>query len=167
MKPLLVLLMLLFVVPAIGQENGLGQSKYALIGTWKLISATDTTDKGEVVDNAYGLNPIGFLTYTADGGMMVLITDGERKPLSVPDRVSAPAEERAQAFATMNAYAGRYTVSGDKMVHHIEAASLQNIVSTDSVRTIVKLEGGRVTLRTAPFLKAGQRVVEDLVFERM
>lgn len=99
--------------------------------------------------------------------MMVLITDGERKPLSVPDRVSAPAEERAQAFATMNAYAGRYTVSGDKVVHHIEAASLQNIVNTDSVRTIVKLEGRRVTLRTAPFLKAGQRVVEDLVFERM
>lgn len=61
MKHVLLLLMLLFVVPAIGQENGLGQSKYPLVGTWKLISATDTTDKGQVVDNAYGLNPIGFL----------------------------------------------------------------------------------------------------------
>ena len=56
MKPLLVLLMLLFVVPAIGQENGLGQSKYALIGTWKLISATDTTDKGQVRAESYRLS---------------------------------------------------------------------------------------------------------------
>jgi hypothetical protein len=38
------------------------------------------------------VNPTGFLTYTADGRMMAIITNGGRKPLSVDDRVSAPAE---------------------------------------------------------------------------
>jgi hypothetical protein len=87
--------------------NGSAQSKNALVGTWKSISATDTTGKGQVITNTYGLNPTGFLTYTADGRMIAIIANSGRQPLSVPDRVSAPAEERAEAFATMVAYAGR------------------------------------------------------------
>jgi hypothetical protein len=39
-----------------------------LIGSWKLVSAKITTDRGEVRDS-WGVNPIGFLTYTADGRM--------------------------------------------------------------------------------------------------
>jgi hypothetical protein len=69
MKPFL-LLVLLFLALAIGQENALAQSKADLVGTWKLISASYTTDKGKVIHNVYGLNPTGFLTYTADGRMM-------------------------------------------------------------------------------------------------
>ena len=148
--------------------NGSAQSRNAIIGTWKLISATDTTDKGQVIKNAYGLNPTGFLTYTAEGRMMAIITNGGRKPLSVNDWVAAPASERAEAFATMIAYAGRYTLSGDKVIHHLEVASLQNVVGADLVRTIVKFEGNRVTLRTSPFLKGGLQIAsQELVWERM
>jgi hypothetical protein len=167
MKPFLFLLVLLLFVPAIRQENGLAQSKADLVGTWKLISVTDTTDKGQVIKDAYGLNPTGFLTYTAEGRMMAIITNGGRKPLSVRDRVSAPVEERADAFSTMVAYAGRYTVDADKVIHHVEVAAMQNNVDTDLVRTIVKLEGKRVTLRTPSFLRAGQQINEELVWERM
>jgi hypothetical protein len=126
MKPFLFLLVLLLFVPAIRQENGLAQSKADLVGTWKLISVTDTTDKGQVIKDAYGQNPTGFLTYTADGRMMAIITNGGRKSLSVRDRVSAPAEERAKAFSTMVAYGGRYTVEGDEVIHHVEVAAMQN-----------------------------------------
>jgi Lipocalin-like domain len=98
MRPFLSPLLLLLLVPAIGQENGFAQSKADLVGTWKLISVTDTTDKGQVIHNVYGVNPPGLLTYTADGRMMAIITNGGRKPLSVPDRVLAPASERADAF---------------------------------------------------------------------
>ena len=165
MKPFL-LLVLLFLALAMGQESGLAQSKPDLVGTWKLVSATDTTDKGEVIHNVYGLNPTGFLTYTADGRMMAIITDGGRKPLSVPDRVSAPASERAEAFATSVAYGGRYTLSGDKVIHHVEISALQNSVGTDLMRTIVKVEGKRVTLRAA-LSKGGLHVAEELVWERI
>jgi hypothetical protein len=148
-------------------SNGMTQSKDALAGTWKLVSATDTTEKGEVRD-AYGQNPSGLLTYTADGRMMAIITHGGRRPLSVRDRAGAPAEERAEAFATLVAYAGRYALAGDRVVHHVEVAGMQNNVNTDLVRFIVKLEGNRVTLRTTPFLKGGVQIAhQELIWERM
>src|SRR5689334_11129097 len=93
------------------------QSKDTLVGTWKLVSALNMTDQGEVKKDPYGQNPTGFLTYTTDGWMMAIITNRGRKPLSVPDYISAPAEERAAAFATLFAYAGRYTVTGNKVIH--------------------------------------------------
>ena len=167
MKPFLFLPVLLFLIPALGTEYALAPPKSDLVGTWKLISAIDTTDKGQIVRNVYGLNPTGFLTYTADGRMMAIITDGGRKPLSVPDRVSAPASERAEAFATSVAYGGRYTLDGDKVIHHVEVSAMQNTVNTELVRTIVKLEGKRVTLRTPLFSRAGLKVTEELVWERM
>jgi len=99
---------------------------------------------------------------------MAIITNGGRKQLSVNDWVAAPASERAEAFATMIAYAGRYTLSGDKVIHHLEVASLQNVVGADLVRTIVRFEGKRVTLRTSPFLKGGLQIAsQELVWERM
>jgi hypothetical protein len=167
MRPFLSPLLLLLLVPATGQENAVAQSKTDLVGTWKLVSASYTTDKGKVIHNVYGLNPTGFLTYTADGRMMAIITDGGRKPLSVNDRVSAPASGRAEAFATSVAYAGRYTLDGDKVIHHVEVSTMQNVVNTDFVRTIVKLEGKKITLRTPLFSRAGLKVTQELVWERM
>src|SRR5262249_32578198 len=73
-------------------------------GTWRLVSATDTSANGEVRD-AYGHSPLGLLIYTADGWTTGIIANGGRKPFSVPDRVAAPVEERAEAFATFLAYA--------------------------------------------------------------
>ena len=147
-------------------SNGIAQSKDALVGTWKLVSARDTPERGEVRD-AFGRNPTGFLTYTADGRMMAIVTFDGRKPLSVPDYISAPSEERAAAFATLIAYAGTYTLTGDRVIHHVEAAWMQNYVKTDQVRFIVKLQGDRLTLRTPPFLKGGVQLAnQELVWER-
>ncbi len=140
----------------------------ALTGTWKLVSVTSTTAKGEVIKNPYGLHPTGFLTYTGDGRMIGIITNGGRKALSVNDHVAAPVDERAKAFATMISYAGRYTFRGDTVTHHVEAASVQNWVNSDLLR-LVKLEGDRLTLRTTPGDLVGgvQLACEELVWERM
>jgi hypothetical protein len=162
MKPLLFLPVLLFLVPAIGQQNLLAQSQADLVGTWKLVSASYTTDTGQVVKDAYGPNPTGFLTYTAEGRMMAIIANGGRKPLSVASQVTAPAEERAEAFSTITAYAGQYSVADGKVIHHVEVSAVQNDVNTDKVRTIVKLEGKRVTFRVD-----GARITAELVWERI
>ncbi len=147
-------------------SNGIAQSKDALVGTWKLVSARDTPEKGEVRD-AFGLNPTGFLTYTADRRMMAILTFDGRKPLSVPDYISAPSDERAAAFATLVAYAGTYTFTGDRVIHHVEVAWMQNFVKTDQTRFIVNLQHDSLTLRTPPFLKGGVRVTQELVWERV
>jgi len=65
-KRIRVLTVLLVVISCIGSA----QSKVMLAGTWKLVSAWNTTDKGIAKSEAYGPNPIGFLTYTPDGRLM-------------------------------------------------------------------------------------------------
>jgi len=142
------------------------QSKDALVGTWKLVSATDTTEKGEKRD-AFGSGAVGFLIYTADGRMTAMISHGGRKALSVPDYIAAPAEERAAAFATFTAYAGTYTLESNRVIHHVQIASLQNRVGSDQVRTIVKLQDDELILRTPPFLKGGRMVTTELTWQRL
>src|SRR5215469_3883153 len=70
------------------------QAKDALLGTWRLVSVSSSTDNGKVDNEVYGLHPKGLITYTADGRMSVIITNEGRKPLSVNDRLAPPAEER-------------------------------------------------------------------------
>jgi Lipocalin-like domain len=142
------------------------QCSDSVVGTWKLVSNTARTDNGEVNKAVLGQNPSGLLTYTADGRMMTIISDDGRKPLSIADRVAAPAEERAQAYSTFMAYAGRYTFTCDKMVHHIEVASLQNWVNTDQTR-FVHIEGNRLFVRNTPQLRGGVMVTIESVWERL
>ena len=116
-----------------------------LVGTWKLVSASSTTSAGERSETPYGPSPVGFLTYTGDGRVTALISYGGRKSLSWrPEQ-----EEQAEAFKTFLAYAGRYTLSGDKVIHHIEISSIQNYVDRDLVRS-VKFQGDQITLVTPP-----------------
>lgn len=147
--------------------NGLmAQSKASLVGTWKLVSIKQSTDTGEDrVTDMFGPNPIGFLTYTDDGRVSVIIAKGGRKP--IPYFPVPSAEEIAKAYSTFIAYAGSYTFSGDKVIHHIEAASHQNIVNTDQVRS-VKLQGDRLTLRWGPHMDGRVAIAyTDYVWERM
>lgn len=157
---LVSILEVVFLSPANAQCTG------SIVGTWKLASVTATTDKRGVDKAVLGQNPSGLLTYTADGRMMETISEDGRKPLSVADRVSAPAEERAQAYSTFTAYAGRYTFTCDKIVTHVEIASLQNWVNTDQTR-FVTLQGNRLTVRTTPISRAGVIVNIESVWERL
>lgn len=135
-------------------------------GTWRLVSVTATTDKGGVDKVVLGQNPSGLLTYTADGRMMEIISEDGRKPLSVADRVSAPSEERAQAYSTFMAYAGRYTFTCNKVVTHVEVASLQNWVNTDQTRFVI-LQDNYLKVRTTPISRAGVMVSIESVWERL
>jgi hypothetical protein len=144
------------------------QSSDKLVGTWKLVSAKITTDKGEVRDS-WGPNPEVLLMYTADGRMSAILALGNRKPLSVSDFISAPVPERAEAFASMTAYAGRYTYSGDKVVHHVEVASMPNDVGAHMERVVVHLDAERLVLRVAkPYLRGGMMVQsQELVWQKV
>jgi hypothetical protein len=132
------------------------------VGTWKLVSAASTTSKGERNDAPYGLNPVGFLTYSEEGRVTSLISYGERKLLSIASRT----EEQAEAFNTFLAYAGRYTFSGDKVTHHIEISSIQNYVGKDLVRYI-KFEGDQIVLITPPTMVNGKIQAIELTWQRL
>jgi hypothetical protein len=143
-------------------------TKEKLIGTWKLVSAKITTDKGDVHDS-WGPNPIGFLTYTPDGRMSAILTFSNRKPISNNDFISAPTAERAEAFATSTAYAGHFTLIGDKVTHHVEAATTPNDLDANLERVIVKLDADQLILRVAkPYLRGGMMVrSQELLWQRL
>lgn len=144
----------------------MAQSKESLVGTWRLVAVKSTTVKGDVNPTAFGEHPTGFATFTNEGRMTLIMSDDGRKLLSVVDRVAAPVEERASAFATFVAYAGRYTFTGDKVVFHVEAASIENWVNTDLTRAVT-FQNGRVSLRTMTTLKAGVMQTIETTWERV
>ena len=136
-----------------------------IVGTWKLVSTAATTAEGKILSSPMGEHPAGFLTYTAEGHVSLLITHEGRPKLS-GDRLDSPIEERANAFSTMVAYAGRYTIQGNRLTHHIEAASSENWVGTDLPR-IVTYRGNRVTLEAPMRERHGVVQKFEQVWERV
>jgi len=141
----------------------LGHENDKLVGTWKLVSASSPTSKGEQSEPPYGLDPAGFLTYTADGRVTALISYGGRKALSGS---GGTLEEQAEAFKTFLAYGGTYKLSGDKVTHTIEISSIQNYVDRNLVRN-VQFQGDRITLTTPPTLVNGKVQTVELVWQRV
>jgi len=141
----------------------IGHAGDKLLGMWRLVSASSTTRDGERNETPYGASPVGFLTYGEDGRVTALISYGERKPLSAG---GGTLEEQAEAFQTFLAYAGRYTLSGDKVTHFVEISSIQNYVDKELVRSI-KFQGDQITLITPPTRVNGKIQTIELVWQRV
>ena len=75
-------------------------------------------------------------------------------------------EEQAEAFKTFLAYAGRYTVSGDTVSHHVEISSIQSYVGKELVRS-VKFQGDRIRLITPPAPMNGKIQTVELIWQRL
>ena len=134
-----------------------------VIGSWRLVSAR-APDEGAENDVPFGSSPRGVLTYGADGRMSVIITYGGRTSSS-DDFVASPTDQGDEAFATWFAYAGRYSLTGDEVRHHVEVSTVENWVATDLVRQVT-LEGDRLILM-APIPIDGKTLVTELIWERI
>ena len=107
-----------------------------LAGSWQLVSIVRQAPDWRRDNAPFGKHPTGLLIYSADGHTSFIISYDDRKRLSSEDRLAASAEEKAAAFDTSFGYAGRYTCSGGKVVHHVTIASVPNWVGSDMVRLI-------------------------------
>jgi len=143
-----------------------GNADRKLVGTWKLVSASSVKSNRERSETPYGSGPAGFLTYTDDGRVSSLISYGGRKPLSIGGGSQALLEEQAAAFNTFLAYAGRYTLNGDKIIHSVEVSSIQNYVGKELVRGI-KFQDDQIILVTPPTLVNGKIQTIELVWQRL
>ena len=137
-----------------------------LVGTWRLVGALSTTSTGERNETPYGADPTGLITYTGDGRISTVISYGGRKPLSFGREGAAQTEEQAEAFKTFLAYAGRYTLSGDTVTHHVEVSSIQNYARKDLVRE-VRFHDDRITLITPPMPVNGKIQTVELTWQRL
>jgi hypothetical protein len=136
-----------------------------LLGTWKLKSwVREVAGTGERYNQA-GEHPDGYLSYTADGRMYALIVWDNR----IRPRGAVPTdEERVKLHQTMLAYAGTYTVQGDKVIHHLDASWDQTLIGTDQVR-FFKPDGDMLTIKTGfnRSLVDGREGQAVLVFEKV
>lgn len=98
--------------------------------------------------------------------MTGIVSYGGRKPLSASDPAFLSMEEQANAFKTFVAYGGRYTLSGDKIIHHVEISSIQNWVNADLIRS-VRFEGERLTLAAPPAPVNGKMQTFELIWQRL
>ncbi|NJO66878.1 MAG: lipocalin-like domain-containing protein [Leptolyngbyaceae cyanobacterium RM1_405_57] len=142
-----------------------------LIGIWKLISVTAIHLDGTVAQDVYGVNPMGYITYTAEGHMMVMFAKGDRPLLSGDPNSpfaleSIPSEELAQAFSSFNAYAGTYTINSNTVHHHLTLTSIPNRVGTTLVRAFT-VRGDRLTLKTPETRSGGIAKNFELTWERI
>jgi hypothetical protein len=131
-----------------------------IVGTWRIVSVTaEDLETGERRD-AWGPEPQGYINYAPDGRVMVVNVGSDRKK---PAGAKATREEAADLFESMLAYAGTYTVEGDRVTHHIDVSWNESWTGTKQVR-IARFDGDRVHLSTLPDAdlvtgKRGQRVM--------
>jgi hypothetical protein len=118
-----------------------------VLGTWELKSfVREVTATGERI-HQYGERPSGYLSYSADGRMYAIVASDNR----IRPRDANPAdEERIKLHQTMSAYAGTYTLEGEKVTHHVDVSWHEAWTGTDIVR-FYKLEGNILTITTAPY----------------
>ena len=138
-----------------------------IVGTWNLVSiTTETTDTGEVAQ-PYGQHPHGRLAYTPGGHMMATLTSEGRKQIGA-NRFVGSVEDQAEAYKTMSAYAGTYTVTDTGVVHHVEVASIESWVGSDQER-FTKLEGDTLIIKSPSLFSPpdGKRRVITLVWQRI
>jgi Lipocalin-like domain len=152
------LMLLLSSTIALAGEN-------PVLGTWKLKSIVhELTTTGEKI-HELGEHPNGYLSYSADGRMYGIATaDNRLKPLAA----NPTDEQRVKLHQTMFAYAGTYTLEGNKVTHHVDISWNEAWTGSEQVR-FFKLDGNTLTISTPPFKRPqdGREVRSVLVWEKV
>jgi hypothetical protein len=130
----------------LGTSPTLADDKDKLIGSWKLVLAVSEELATGQKTNIYKGSPIGFITYGADGRVMTIIADSARKK---PAGAFATVAEAEALFRSMVAYAGNYTIEGNKIIHRPDVSWNETWTGTDQIREY-KFDGERLILATSP-----------------
>ena len=124
---LIALLTAATLIAALGLFNfAVSAGETSVIGVWRLVSyKRQNPTSGEVLSKELNDNSGGLLVYTAGGRMSVLLK-----------------------AANLVTYAGRFTVAGDRIVHHVELSNIPDFVGRDLERAVAISES-RMTLKAA------------------
>jgi hypothetical protein len=136
-----------------------------LVGTYRLLSMEHYADDGEV-GRPFGDNPRGFIIYTAEHYMSAILMRSDRPNFPEGDILAATDAQRVDAFATSSAYAGRWEIVGDQIIHHLEATTYPNWTDTDQPRNF-ELTDTHFTLFPPKMLMQGKIRHGRVHFERI
>jgi hypothetical protein len=137
-----------------------------LYGTWRLVSYTqEILATGEKI-NIFGAAPRGFLHYSRDGRMSVILVKDQRpKPT---DLTKMTNEERVELFLTCIAYGGTFKFDGKTVTHYVDISWNESWAGTAQVRN-VRIEGRKLYISTNPMPRPedGKITIGALVFEKV
>ena len=135
----------------------------SLIGRWELLSWDAIDDDGGVT-HPFGEQPSGLIICLPDGWAAAQIAASGR-PDSIGDPVSGPVEERARAYGSYLAYAGRYEIREDTVVIRAQVSLYPEFLGAEQVRQ-VEFRDGDLVLRTPRVPLGGQAAVHELRWRR-
>ena len=137
-------------------------NRHALCGSWALVSFELRMPNGDLA-YPFGREATGYLFYNEQGFMSAAFMGSERVAPQSADLADTAKNVNYDQF---NAYCGRFDVHGDRIVHHVEVASLTQWCGLDQER-IFKIDGDRLILETPPLAINAQAPTGYLVWERV
>ena len=137
-----------------------------LVGGWRLRSWVALGDDGSETF-PMGDAPTGLLAYTEGGTMVALMAPADRPRFGSDDLTGGTPDEQARAFSTFVAYAGRYRIEGDAIIHTVETSLFPNWVGTvQRRRWTLSDDGGTLTLESPPIALRGVTRRQRLIWTR-
>jgi hypothetical protein len=135
-----------------------------LPGTWTLRSATSRDLASGAVVDILGVDPFGYINYSADGRMMVVIVRRDRRRPA--GAVATPAEADT-LVRSMVSYAGTYSLRRNEITHHVELSWNEVWTGTDQTR-MFRFDGTCLYLDTPPSPSPvdGTMSVRSMTWER-
>jgi hypothetical protein len=158
---LAVLGLALWSGPAVAQQHCSGPQ----LGTWKLQSDVTQDLKTGQRSERLGAHPSGFISYGSDCHMQVImISDGRKAPTNL---VPTDAES-IDLYRGFESYAGTYSIKGDIVSHHIEAAWNQAWTGTTQARQF-KIDGNTLRIKTLGQKNpsSGRESISELVWTKV
>jgi Lipocalin-like domain len=135
-----------------------------ILGSWQMVSWTIKDLSTGQISPALGDNPVGYITYTPEGRVMVLVLRGYRRK---PAALVPTDAEKVALYDSMFAYAGTYSVDDEKVLHHIDMSWNEAWTGTTQVR-FLRLHGDMLTYTSSPAPNPlnGHDCVHNVIFRR-
>ncbi len=160
MTKIVVLVLAFLVLISAHVVNAQQSEKVPIIGIWRLVSFEREYQATGEREDTRGKNPTGYIIFTPEGRMAVLITNEGRKAPNTD-------QDRAGLFNSLVAYTGRYRVEGDKWIITVDVSANPALVGTEQTRAF-QISGDRLQETTAWTALPDGRMARDVIkYDRM
>jgi hypothetical protein len=139
-------------------------SDHPIVGTWRLTSFTENNLETGAIKYPFGERAKASVIYTDDGHVATIFTATDRKG---PAAAQATDQEAIDLYRSMIAFAGRYELSGNRLIYHPEISWNEAWTGTTQER-VIEVSEDRLETKSVPAVSTltGARTVFSLVWER-
>jgi len=124
----------------------------SIVGVWRLIREVNWNEKGQPVEPLFGPEPTGFVSFQANGLMIVAMTDSRAAPTEGPRGCAS--------------YCGTYTFDGTRLVTEVDDGSSEVWRQSPQIRN-ARFEGELLVLSPPAGALDRKGITRELTWERI